>query len=287
MTHPHRQSFLAPPPHQRLPCRSPCFVHFFVHRDFSTPFAPTLAICSASWLCSLKFCCTKSPVLFSVVASAFFHHENKVLCTPPIFLLKQCFYLGFPINPLRSHVSVHSQQYRRAFPDWSNNISSGSISLGSFFSSFFFIPSSFSCLQFLSIISSSTVCDLNFRTSTWIVKIKIINHHLIRSRCHPNSFLQNYSVKNTSWLTLISSSLNVRWTWRLSERITKLISKNLSCTEDVFTCHYDSNQFDSRSNASVRQTYYLWKWQILRQDHLFHSWILLSTIRKKYKRENH
>ena len=28
-------------------------------------------------------CCTKSPVLFSVVAAALFHYENIFLCTPP------------------------------------------------------------------------------------------------------------------------------------------------------------------------------------------------------------
>ena len=45
---------------------------------------------------SLKICCTKSLDFSSVVATALFHHENEVLCTPPTsFFLKQLYIVIF------------------------------------------------------------------------------------------------------------------------------------------------------------------------------------------------
>ena len=91
----------------------------FIHRKFlSTLFTPKFASSSASWLCSLKTCCTKSPVLISRVATGLLHHENKAFCTVPISLLEALFHLEFSIYPLRSHVTVSLQQYRRAFLVW-------------------------------------------------------------------------------------------------------------------------------------------------------------------------
>ena len=56
-----------------------------------TPFTSKFAIRSAFCLCSLKMCCTKSPVLFSVVAATLLHHESNVLCTPPVSFFEAIF----------------------------------------------------------------------------------------------------------------------------------------------------------------------------------------------------
>ena len=62
-------------------------------------------------------CCTKSPVLFSVVAAALFHHEKNSLHASNQFF-ESIFHREFSIFPLRSHVTVSLQQYRRAFKVW-------------------------------------------------------------------------------------------------------------------------------------------------------------------------